>query len=263
MISIVIPVRNGGEDLRSCLAGIERQQIQDDIEVVVIDFESTDGSAEMARAWGARVHVIRVEEFNHGRARNLGAELARGEILVFTTQDAYAESRDGLSHLTRPLRNDARLAGVYGRQRAKSQARPVEEYFLDFLYGPNPREQRVRSPNELTMEVTLFSNVNSAIPRRVWNEFPFAEDLIMSEDQEWCTRGLLAGYTVRYAPRAAVRHSHDYTIQSAFQRFFDSGVSAEHAYLAAERASLLALRRTALRCAASELRWLWRTGRRR
>ena len=44
MISIVIPVKNGGADLTRCLAGIAAQQIDEDVEVVVVDSGSTDGS---------------------------------------------------------------------------------------------------------------------------------------------------------------------------------------------------------------------------
>jgi rhamnosyltransferase len=265
MISVVIPVKDGGEDLRRCLDGLARQTIDDEVEVVVVDSSSTDGSAELARERGASVHVIPVAEFNHGSTRNLGAELARGDLLVFTSQDAYAEADDWLARLVAPLRGRPgdRIAGVYGRQLPHDHATPPERYFLDFLYGPEPREQNAASASELSMETTLFSNANAAIPRSVLADFPFASDIIMSEDQEWSRRVLLAGYGIVYEPRAAVRHSHPYTIGSAFRRFFDSGVSAERAYLAGGRPSGRVLRRAALRYAGGELAWLWRTGHRR
>ena len=110
------------------------------------------------------------------------------------------------------------------------------------------------------METTLFSNANSAIRRSVLERFPFAEDIIMSEDQEWSQRVLLAGHALVYEPRAAVRHSHPYTVRQAFRRFFDSGVSAERAYLAGARPSEDVLRRQALRYAREEVAWLVRTG---
>ena len=50
--------------------------------------------------------------------------------------------------------------------------------------------------------------------------------------------------------------------RTAFRRFFDSGVSAEHAYVEGD-ASRAALRRAGARYAREELAWLWRTGRRR
>ncbi len=58
-----------------------------------------------------------------------------------------------------------------------------------------------RRASELSFEVTLFSNVNSAIPRRVWEAYPFADDIVMSEDQEWSRRVLRAGCRSRLRAR--------------------------------------------------------------
>ena len=263
MISIVIPVKNGGSDLARCLEAISRQKLDRGVETIVVDSGSTDGSVELARRHGAVVREIPAAEFTHGSSRNLGASLARGQLLVFISQDAYPVSDDWLAKLTAPLQADPGVAGVYGRQLPHEDARPPERYFLDFLYGPERREQRVAGAAELTMDTTLFSNVNAAIRRELWERFPFPEDLVMSEDQDWSRRVLLEGWTIVYEPAAAVRHSHNYTLLAALRRFFDSGASAESAYLAGERQSVRALRSAALRYARGEVAWLWRTGQRR
>lgn len=262
MVSVVIPVRNGGEDLRRCLEAIAAQRLDDELEVVVVDSSSEDGSAELARSLGAAVHTIPVAEFNHGRTRNLGARLASGEILVFTSQDAYAEGTEWLAELTLPLAQDDQVAGVYGRQLPHADATPPERFFLDFLYGPAPRVQQADGPDALSMETVLFSNVNAAIRREHWERHPFVDDVVMSEDQVWATRVLLDGLTLRYEPAAAVRHSHRYTILGAFRRFFDSGASADRAYLPASPAAERALRQRAKLYAREELAWLWREGHR-
>jgi rhamnosyltransferase len=262
LISVVIPVRNGGDDLRRCLEGIARQQVGEEVEVVVVDSASTDGSAVLAGKHGARVEVIPVEDFDHGGTRNLGAELARGETVVFTSQDAYPTDDRWLAKLTAPLAGDDRAAGVYGRQIAHHGANPPEIYFLDFLYGPEPRVQEAAGRGQLSMETTLFSNVTAAIRRDLLLRFPFADDMVMSEDQEWAARVLLAGYRLVYEPDAVVRHSHPYTIRAAFKRFFDSGASAERAFMPVPGSERV-LRRAALRYGRGELAWLWRGGHRR
>jgi len=263
VISIVIPVKNGGADLARCLDGIGAQVVDEEVEIVVIDSGSTDGSVEEARERGAIVREIPAREFSHGASRNLGASLASGELLVFISQDAYPVNERWLERLTGPLRGEPLVGGVYGRQLPHPGARPPERYFLDFLYGGQPRRQQAAGTHQLTMETTLFSNVNAAMPRSLWERFPFVEDIIMSEDQDWSRRVLLAGFTVVYEPAAAVRHSHNYTLGGAFRRFFDSGVSADRAYLAGEQESARALRAAAIRYARGELQWLWRTGQRR
>ena len=262
MISVVIPVKNGGSDLVRCLDAIARQVVDEPVEVVVVDSGSTDGSASRARELGALVHEIPPEEFGHGRTRNVGVGLSSGDLVVFTSQDAVAADEHWLVRLAAAARGPDDVAGAYGRQLPHADARPPEEFFLDFMYGPNARTQRLAPGDELSFESTLFSNVNAAVPRTVLDRFPFRDDLTMSEDQEWSRRVLRAGFALVYEPSAAVRHSHAYTIASAFRRFFDSGVSAEHAYVEGD-ASRAALRRAGGRYARGELAWLWRTGRRR
>jgi rhamnosyltransferase len=263
MISVVIPIKNGGTDLVRCLEAIRRQRIDEEVEVVVVDSGSSDGSPRRAESFGARVHSISPGEFHHGRTRNVGAELARGDVLVFTSQDAYALDEHWLANLTSPLTSGGCVAGVYGRQLPHWDARPPERFFLDFVYGPEPRVQHLEREEELSFEVTLFSNVNSALPRRIWQEYPFAEDIIMSEDQEWSRRVLLAGMTIVYEPTATVHHSHTYSVAGAMRRFFDSGVSAENSYVGGGRISKAALWNAGTRYASGEIAWLWTTGQRR
>ena len=263
MISVIIPVKDGGSDLRRCLDGIARQKIDGEVEVVVVDSGSVDGSPELARSIGAKVLEVESVGFRHGATRNLAAEAAGGEILVFTTQDAYAADEHWLERLTAPLLAGDDLAGVYGRQVPHDDAAPPERFFLDFLYGPNPRVQRATEPSELTLHTTLFSNVNSAVRRSLWEQFRFADDLFFAEDQDWSRRVLLAGHAIRYEPEAAVRHSHAYTLTGAFKRFFDTGASADRGFLAGGSEAAKALRREARRYAREELAWLVRTGRRR
>ncbi|HEX8206063.1 MAG TPA: glycosyltransferase [Solirubrobacteraceae bacterium] len=254
----MIPVKDGGADLRRCLEAISIQTVDDDVEVVVVDSGSRDGSAELAEEHGARVHRIPPEEFNHGGTRNLGVDLARGDRLVFTSQDAHAEDGDWLGRLVAPL-DDPQVAGAYGRQVAHEGAKPPEEFFLDYLYGPSARTQRAAGEAELSMATTLFSNVNSAIRRDVFERFRFVDDINMSEDQEWSRRVLLEGYAIAYEPRAVVRHSHDYDLRAAFRRFYESGLSARRSY-APGRGSLLVVARTGLDYVRAEVRWFRERG---
>jgi rhamnosyltransferase len=254
VISVVIPVKDGGEDLRRCLRAVAAQRVADDVEVVVVDSGSSDSSVEVARSFGARVHEIAPSEFNHGGTRNLGASLASGDRLVFTSQDAHAEGDDWLALLTAPLA-DPGVAGAYGRQVAHEDASPSEQFFLDFLYGPASRIQR--AGERIGPQDTLFSNVNAAIRRDVFERLPFVDDIVMSEDQEWSARVLKEGYALHYVAEAVVRHSHPYTLRQAFRRFYESGLSARQSYLV--ESSVADLARLHVAYPFREIAWLVRT----
>ena len=143
-VSIIIPVKDGGTDLVRCLAAIRSQQLDPEVEVLVIDSGSADASVPVATAAGAHVIEIASEDFNHGATRNLAAEAASGDVLAFLSQDAEPAGPDWLATLIGPL-DDELVVGVYGRQVARSDAAPPERFFLDFVYGGEPRRQELRS----------------------------------------------------------------------------------------------------------------------
>ena len=263
MISIVIPVKNGGGGLRTMLEAIQSQEVNDEVEVVVVDSGSTDGSQELARSFGAAVHEIPPEQFNHGGTRNLGAKLARGETIVFTVDDAEPVGTDWLETLVAPLREKNGIAGTYSRHMAHEHAPAYLRHYTEYRWGPTPRVQRARTADEMGVRTAQFANVSSAIRRPLLEQFPFADDLVTGEDAEWAGRVLLAGYEIAYVPGSVVRHSHDYTLADWFRRYFDQGAASHRTVIRGRGSSVGAVRREGARYVAAELRWMWRNGERR
>lgn len=261
MISIVLPVKDGGDALNRCLLALREQEISEDVEVVVVDSGSTDGSKELAESFGARVYEIPPATFNHGETRNVGASLANGDILVFTVDDALPADHHWLARLVAPLREDNDLIGSYSRQVARPGAPPHQRYYVDFRFGPEPRDQRASSPDELTVQTTLFSNVASAIRAPLLDRYPFPDDIVIAEDLEWCSRVLLAGYGIRYVPESVVQHSHDYSLVALVKRYFDQGAAAKRSFMAPGQAAVV--RGAGLSFVRDELGWMWSQGYRR
>ena len=221
--SIVILTKNAGGDFQDTLEAIFAQKYPGKFEVIIVDSGSTDNTLEIAGNYPTKVHQIKPEDFGHGRTRNLAASLAIGDYLVFLTQDAVPATDRWLSNLIRNLK-DSKIAGVYGRQIPKKGTRPMESFFLNTRY-PLSRMVKSAGQGKVDMNTIFFSNANSAIRKEIWEKYPFDDSLIMSEDQEWAKKVLLAGYKIVYVPEAAVYHSHNYSLKAAFQRYFDSGVS--------------------------------------
>jgi rhamnosyltransferase len=223
-VSIIIPTKNGGELFKNTLRMIFAQNYPDgEFEVIVIDSGSKDNTVDLANIYDARIINIKPEDFGHGKTRNLGAKLSKGKYLVFTTQDAVPVTENWLFNLVRNL-DAPQVAGVYGRQIPKEDAKPMEQFFLRTRY---PEYKAVKSLNQgkVNMDTIFFSNVNSAIRRDIFQSHLFPDDLLMSEDQEWAKRVILDGYEIVYEPEAVVQHSHNYSLKSVFQRYFDSGAT--------------------------------------
>ncbi|MBE0550227.1 MAG: glycosyltransferase, partial [Rubrivivax sp.] len=88
-VSVVIPTLNAGEELGWLLRKLDAQRAVREVEVVVVDSGSNDGTPTLARELGAKVVEITPAEFTHSHARNLGADAASGDYLLFMVQDAY------------------------------------------------------------------------------------------------------------------------------------------------------------------------------
>jgi len=89
LISIIVPVYNLRDYLDRCVNSIVRQTYSN-LEILLIDDGSTDGSGQLAEAWRQRDDRIAVYHKPNGGisdARNLGVQRARGSYLCFADAD--------------------------------------------------------------------------------------------------------------------------------------------------------------------------------
>src|SRR5574341_1362101 len=225
-VSIVIPTLNATRYIDKLLYSIQNQSYQGSVEVIVIDSDSDDNTATLVEKFPfARVIQISRKSFTHGYARNLGVREARGEYVVFLSQDALPYHDLWLSHLVAPLMSE-NVAASYSRQIPYSNATPMEAHFLKTRFPDKRKVIKVESSSKpLQLLDVFFSNVSSAAKRDLALENPFREDLIMSEDQQFSRDLLAKGYLVLYEPASIVWHSHRYNLSTIFQRYFDSAYS--------------------------------------
>ncbi|MBC8121357.1 MAG: glycosyltransferase family 2 protein [Gemmatimonadaceae bacterium] len=110
-ISIVIPVKNGGEAFRHCLAHI-KAYVPPSIEVIIVADGDTGESLHLAQASGVQV-LSTPQTSGPATARNLGARAARGDILFFVDADV-AIGPDTLARVGEIFAQEPELAAVIG-----------------------------------------------------------------------------------------------------------------------------------------------------
>lgn len=229
-ISIVMLMKDAAGYLAELVPALLRQSIEADMELVVIDSGSTDESVELLQSLcegvGLNLSLASVEpsDFGHGRTRNAAVGMATGDIVVMLSQDAIPISDTWLSYLVLPL-SDERVAGAFGRQVARPGASLCESLFYELTYPAEARVMEGRDASSFSNLGLFFSNVNGAMRRPLAIDFPFRDDLVMSEDQFWGRAVLRYGYSIAYQPDAAVLHSHNYNLTRLFKRYYQSGYS--------------------------------------
>ena len=93
-ISIVIPVYNSSLTLKECLASIFSSSFKN-YEVIVVSDNSTDDSVKIASEFNINIIELRQNK-GPGNARNEGAKIAQGDILLFIDSDVII-NKDSLS----------------------------------------------------------------------------------------------------------------------------------------------------------------------
>jgi rhamnosyltransferase len=192
---------------------------------MVIDSSSDDGTDDLARAAGFRVHSISRAEFNHGGTRQLAADLLpEAELLVFLTQDAVLADTGALKALLAPF-SDPQVAAAFGRQLPRPEAGPIEAHARLFNYPIQPSMRTFESRETLGFKAIFLSNSFAAYRREaLLSVGGFPTNVIFGEDTITAARFLLAGRKIAYVAEAKAYHSHSYTWRQDFKRYFDIGV---------------------------------------
>ena len=86
LLTVIMPVYNGEKFIRDALESVFAQTYSN-IEVIVVDDGSTDGTADIVRSYGDRIRYIHQENAGPTIARNTGIAAANGELLAFIDSD--------------------------------------------------------------------------------------------------------------------------------------------------------------------------------
>jgi rhamnosyltransferase len=210
LVSIVVRTLNEARHLPDLLAAIAAQETAGlEVETVVVDSGSTDGTLQIAKQGDCKVVYIRREVFSFGRSLNLGCEAARGDILVMISGHCVPTDTQWLRRLCEPV-----AAGTadyaYGRQVGGPESRFSECRIFEKYY---PFRSRV------PQQGFFCNNANSALARRAWQAHRFDEDLTGLEDMELAKRLVARGGKVGYVAEACVYHYHLETWAQVRRRF--------------------------------------------
>lgn len=92
-VSIVVPLYNKENEIRRCLNSLIEQSVSN-IEIIVVDDGSKDGSADVVREYtdnDPRVHLIVQKNQGPGAARNTGVKASRGKYIGFVDCDDFVD----------------------------------------------------------------------------------------------------------------------------------------------------------------------------
>ena len=154
LLSVIIPVYNVVDTLRRCVDSVVAQDV-DDMEIIIVDDGSTDGSAVICDEYKSpRTIVVHQSNAGLSEARNVGIRLAQGDFVTFVDSDDYLETDTYPALLRRMTRGDV----------------DILEYSLVREGGSGPISRIVFPDREFTEKAAYWLGGKAYAHTYAWNK---------------------------------------------------------------------------------------------
>ncbi len=210
-VSVIVPTYHSSATIAGCLAALGRQSFAD-AETIVVDSSPDEATADIVQ----RFAFARLERADQRMlpqaARNQGAAIARGELLVFTDPDVYPAA-DWLERLVAAHRQTGAIVvgaiACFGRRWLDTGAHLCK--FSPWLPAGPPRPTDMSPTANMLIARSTFASLGG-FPGEV-----FQGDAVLA----W--RALGSGWRIWFEPRAVVRHHHLTAVRAFVGERFERG----------------------------------------
>lgn len=222
-ISIICPLYNAEDYIEDLYLNIKKQKDVCIKEIKFILTESSDNTEGKLKDLKCNYKKISKQEFSHSLVREKAAFEAKGEIIVFITQDIKIVDEYWLYYLTKDI-IDGKCEAAFSRQIGYEEHK-VERYTREINY---PNEKRIVSKEDidrLGLMTFFFSDASSAISKNIFIKLNGYDNknLPTNEDMYFAYKLIMNGYRIEYAADSKIIHSHDLSFKETLKRYGDIG----------------------------------------
>ncbi len=263
IVSIVVPVYNVEKYLRQCIDSLIAQTYKD-MEIILVDDGSTDGSGKICDEYAEKNEFIRAihkENAGLGLARNSGIEKAKGDYVSFVDSDDYLKP-DALEMLVKAMDEAGADTCIGGYTRVRNNGEVIFESapekksyaaaeFFPRLMGSLPDKKDSFRPsvwNALySMEIIRNNNIRFPSEREYIAEdmvfdidyYRYSNTIAIVNSPGYCYRVTPGSLTMKYNPERFEKVV--FLFKEVFERLTDRGWG-EECVLRANRQFFLYLR---------------------
>lgn len=231
VIDVICPLYNAEKYIDNLQKSLEMQENVEIKNIIYIITEGNDKTEEKVKELKCIYKIIKPFEFSHSLTREKEAFESNADIIVFITQDIIIERKDWLEKLVKPIENNEAQA-CYSRQICTNNS--MEKYTREKNYPETSSIVSKDDIEKLGLRAFFFSDAASAIKRDTFVELNGydSKDLPISEDMYFAYKLITSGYKIKYCADSEVIHSHDFTLEQQYNRYYDTGrFFKENSYL--------------------------------
>ncbi len=234
-VDIVIPTYKPDRGLCDIIEKLEAQTVRPN-KIILMNTEKEYLDALMvsddriASYKNIEIHHLSRRDFDHGGTRKEAAGYSDAAFLLYMTQDAVPVDERLTEYLLASFDGDDSIAVAYARQLPEKDASPIEVYNRSFNYPDGDIKKTKADTTRLGIKTYFCSDVCACYRRDIYEKLGgHIEHTVFNEDMIYAHTAIEAGYSIYYASKALVYHSHNYTPTEHYQRNIDLGRSqAEH-----------------------------------
>ncbi|RDU22143.1 glycosyltransferase family 2 protein [Anaerosacchariphilus polymeriproducens] len=235
-VSIIIPNYNGIEYIENCLRSLKIQVNLSDLEIIVVDNGSTDGSNDLVRRKFPEISMVQLREnFGFCKAVNMGIKAAKAPYVILLNNDTQVheyfvkELLDGIKRYPKAF-SCASLMLNYNNRAVVDDA---GDFYCAF--GWAYARGKGRNSSEYLKEGKIFAScAGAAIYRKeVFDMIGYFDEdhFAYLEDIDIGYRARIYGYENYYIPTAKVYHVGSGTSGSRYNEFKVKNSSRNNIYL--------------------------------
>lgn len=181
LISVIVPVYNVEDYLAECVESVQNQTYPE-LEIILVDDGSTDGSGRLCDALAAqdaRIQVIHKENGGQAEARNVGIESARGTYLYFLDSDDGIRYQNTLEIMVEACESSGADAAFAPLQDVASLKEPLKCFMTE-------KSPEILSREETMSRMLLHEGIGHCaggafFKREVWNDLKFPNGKIYED----------------------------------------------------------------------------------
>jgi len=202
-ISVIVLTKNSQKHLRQCIESILKQTYPD-FEVIVVDAQSKDETLSILDGYKNKTNLpFRIEgvppDTSIGKARQIGLEISKGEILAFIDSDVELPHENWLKNMSVPLQDET-VAGVQTLAKCKD----TDPAILKKIHSSFEYKNTVIDINHYEIVGTSHLLIRKCLIEKVGG----IRDICSSEDLEVTKKIMQSGYKFIYLPTEKCYHYH-------------------------------------------------------
>jgi len=215
-ISIVIPTHNSEKTIEKCIKSITNS-IYSNFELIIIDDFSTDNTKNLISEINCK-KVFNQKKLGSAFSRNIGAKLAKGDIIVFIDSDVRI-NKGALSNLIKLFssnKNLASVSGIYCDSRYKnilSEYQNMYEIYIQQAFS-KLRNLPYINTSFFAIKKTVFKELGGFDTR-----FKFANQ----EDIDFGKRLYNLGYKNIFSDKIRIKHLKEFSFLAFLKKKYYQG----------------------------------------